>query len=286
MTIRNQQIPMQLAALMLASAIAGCASNAPPANQPAPIAGQPIPPENQPGLAGNRQAPQGKIDPQAVQYLTRMCNRMTSLKQFSVRTRSRLDVVTKDGEKLQYGGVSEVWVQRPNKLRSSRIGDLTNLDFYYDGSTITLFGKGKNLYATAPAPNTLDAMLDTVRTRFGIEPAGADLLYSDVCTPLMAGVFQATDLGESMIGGEKTRHLAFREHDVDWQIWIDDDSALPREYLITTLDMPGQPQYDVELYDWNLSPRISEATFRFKPPPGAKRIDFLPVTGAVPPQSK
>jgi hypothetical protein len=27
---------------------------------------------------------------------------------------------------------------------------------------------------------------------------------------------------------------------------------------------------------WNLEPKVSEAMFRFSPPPGARKVDFLP----------
>ena len=71
-------------------------------------------------------------------------------------------------------------------------------------------------------------------------------------------------------------HLAFRGPVVDWQIWIaDGDKPLPRKYVITTRGDPAQPQYMVLMSNWNVAPKVSDAMFRFTPPQGAKKTDFL-----------
>jgi hypothetical protein len=206
-----------------------------------------------------------------------MSDYLAGLKEFSVRGTSTMEYVLKDGQKILFTGTSDVFVQRPNHVRANRVGDVTDVEFYYDGSNISLYGKQKQFYAAAPAPPTIDAMLDDIRTRLGMEPPGADLLYSDVYNGLMEDVTEARYVSSSVVGGTKTNHLAFRGKDVDWQIWIEDgDKPLPRKYLIVTKGTQGQPEFGVELSGWNLSPNLSVTTFKFTPPPNATKVDFLP----------
>ena len=58
------------------------------------------------------------------------------------------------------------------------------------------------------------------------------------------------------MGGADTDHYAFRQGDVDWQIWIErGERPLPRKLVITTREEVGQPQYSAEL-TWNLNPQV------------------------------
>jgi hypothetical protein len=187
-----------------------------------------------------------------------------------------MEYVLKNGQKIQFASASDVFVQRPNHIRANRVG-VADVEFYYDGSNISLFGRQKQYYATTAAPPTIDAMLDDVRTRLGMEPPGADLLYSDVYKGLMEDVTEARYVAPSVIGGTKTHHLAFRGKDVDWQIWIEDgDRPLPRKYLIVTKGTQGEPEFGVELSSWNVAPNLSAALFKFTAPPNATKVDFLP----------
>lgn len=230
-----------------------------------------------------QEARRGEIEPRAVDSLRRMSDYLAGLKDFSVRARHTGDMMLTTGQKVQYEGLSDVFVRRPNRLRSNRVGEVADLEFYYDGATVTLFGKRTRHYATAPAPSTLDAMLDDVRARLDMEPPAADLLYADVFKGLMTDVTDGFYVGPSVVSQIPTHHFAFRGRDVDWQIWIDDGARpLPRKYLITTKWSTGAPQFSVELSAWKLGPGLDDATFKFTPPADARRIEFLPLVGPSP----
>jgi hypothetical protein len=214
----------------------------------------------------------------AIDLLRRMSDYLASLPEFSVRARHLTDVMLATGQKVQFESLSDVYVRRPDRLRSNRVGEVADIELYYDGASVTLFGRRTRYYATTSAPATLDAMLDDVRARLDMEPPGADLLYSDVFAGLMADVTEAVYVGPSVVGRMPTHHLAFRARDVDWQIWIDDGARpLPRKYLITTKWSTGAPQSGVEFSDWKLTPGLDDTTFRFVPPSDGRRIDFLGV---------
>ena len=76
----------------------------------------------------------------------------------------------------------------------------------------------------------------------------------------------------------KCHHVAFRQDDVDWQVWVDaGDVPLLRKLVITYKNEAGAPQYTARLSRWNFQPRLSEHAFHYRPSESASRIEFLPV---------
>ncbi len=96
-------------------------------------------------------------DPQTI--LREMADFLKSQGQFSFRAVITDDQVYPGGNKLQYGLDLEVFARRPDKLRINGRGDLENHEFFYDGETLTMYNKDKNLHATAPMPPTIDAAM-------------------------------------------------------------------------------------------------------------------------------
>jgi hypothetical protein len=79
----------------------------------------------------------------------------------------------------------------------------------------------------------------------------------------------------------KCRHLGFRQESVDWQIWIDDSTNLPRKLVITYKEQPGHPEFTAFFNKWNLSADAPDSAFAFKPPADAKRADFAEPNAAT-----
>ena len=182
-----------------------------------------------------------------------MSNSLKGLTSFAFDADHTIEVVLESGQKLQMAATSHVQVQRPNRLRSDRRGELANVSFIYDGKTITVTGNKTNLYAQAPAPSTLDAMIDFARDELELEAPAADLLYSDPYRGLTEDVVSGTHIGKTEIDGALCHHLAFRGREVDWQIWIEDTPrALPRRYVITSKDQAAAPEFGVSLRNWSV----------------------------------
>ena len=216
------------------------------------------------------------VDPAAVEIFRRMTNYLGSLQRFSLDTQNTIEEVLDSGQKIQYDLLTTVVVQRPNKVRAERKGDLVSQVVIYDGKTLTVYNAANKYYAAAAAPDNIDDALNFARDALDIVPPSGDLIYSNSFDLLTAQATSGMVVGKSMIGGVKCDHLAFRGPVVDWQIWIaDGDKPLPRKYVITTKDDPAQPQYMVLMSNWNVAPKVSDAMFRFTPPQGAKETDFL-----------
>ncbi len=218
------------------------------------------------------------IDPAATKLLKAATDFLASQKQFSVEARNSLEVVLTSGQKIQFNHTARQSVQRPNKLRAERTGDLVDQVFYYDGKTLTLSNPGDKAYATVAAPGTLEEMLDFARDRLDIVAPAGDLVYSNAYDILMTDVNQGFVVGKAVIDGARCDQLAFRAPHVDWQIWIQEGKEpLVRKLVITTRDLVNAPQFAVVMTKWDLKPQFSDKTFSFSPAAGARKVDFLPL---------
>lgn len=216
------------------------------------------------------------VDAGAERLLRRMTDYMASLQQFSVATQNTLEAVLASGQKIQFVMNASVTVQRPNKLRAERKGDLVSQVFFYDGKKLTLYDPKNKVYATVGAPDTIEGMLDFARDRLDIIAPAGDFLYRNAFDLLMEATTSGFVVGNAVIGGVKCDHLAFRGADVDWQVWIAaDGKPLPRRYVVTTRDVPSYPTFTAVMTNWNTAPKVSDAQFNFVPPTGVQAVDFL-----------
>lgn len=219
------------------------------------------------------------VDPRADALLHRMSVDLSNLRTFQVQTNYSTEVVTRQGQKIQMLGESNLSVKRPNMLRSDRSGPRGDVTFFYDGRNVTVYGSRANLYATTNAPPTLDRAIDFTRQQLDLEAPAADLLYSNPYQVLMEDVVSGRYIGEEPVGNRLCHHLAYRGHATDWQIWIDaGPRALPCRFEITSKNVTGRPEFSVDLHNWRLDPPLSPQMFAFRPPPGSARISFLTVS--------
>ena len=217
-------------------------------------------------------------DPAAVKILQNMTDYVSGLQQFSVHTENTYEDQLDSGQRIDLDIASDVTVRRPNKLHAARTGELTNQDFYYDGKTLTLYNASQGVYASQPAPKTVEALLDYAREELGVIVPAADLAYRGVFDILMQGVTSAVVVGKANIGGVICDHLAFSRPDVDFQVWIaEGDQPLPCKYVVTDTSTPAQISTVSVMSDWNLAPGTPDAAFRFIPPEGVQAISFMPV---------
>jgi hypothetical protein len=101
-----------------------------------------------------------------------------------------------------------------------------------------------------------------------------DLFAWDANNPQISNIQSALFIDSTEINGVLCDHFAFRQKDVDWQIWIEQGKTpLPQKLVITSKKEVGQPQY-IATMKWNLSPEISEKMFVFNPPEDANEIQF------------
>ncbi|MGI9431634.1 MAG: DUF2092 domain-containing protein [Myxococcota bacterium] len=215
------------------------------------------------------------IEPRATELVKAMAKTLAGLPRARAETEFSLQLVLESGQKLEYGGESTAWFQRPNRLRSERDGERGSTTFLYDGKHVVMHAMPQNLYAKKAAPDNIDAFLDFMDSQLDVAPPGVDLLYSDGGLGLLDDVTSGIVVGVASIAGRRCHHVAFRAPDVDWQLWIEEgDRPLPCRIVIETLDVERAPEMSITYRVWDTEPELSDSLFVFTPPEGAAQIVF------------
>ena len=229
-------------------------------------------------------------DGDAQTILKAMSDYVSRQENLSLKYDADVEVVTPAVEKIQFSASGEVTLSRPNKFRISRTGGYADVELISDGSNVTIFDRDGKRFAQVPAAGSFDQVVDRLRTEAPVEIPGADLLLSKPYEELTAGVLEAKHIGRGVVEGVECEHLAFRNLDTDWQIWIEvGDRPVPRKYVITSKAVGAAPQYTLRLRDWKTGVSPAPDAFAFKPPEGSsgvamtllKNIDEIPA-GVVP----
>ncbi len=218
------------------------------------------------------------IGANADRVLHQMSDYLNALEQFTIHLENSVDTLLETGQKIQLGRSVDVSIKRPNRLRADINGDIFDQELFYDGKSVTLYGKKVNYYATAKAPENIESALDYAEQSFGLVAPAADLIYRNSYDILTKDIYSGGYVGLSTVSGVECHHLAFRGKETDWQIWIENSKTpLPRKFIITSKWLAGAPQFTALLTDWNVSAQLKESLFIFLAPDKAEEIKFLPV---------
>jgi len=220
------------------------------------------------------------VDPEAVRILKRMTDHLAGVQQFSVRSQNIIEDLYASRHRVDYDISGAVTVKRPNKMRFSRAGDW-NQRFFYDGKTMALYNPNEKVYATKPAPDTLEKMIELARENVGIVLPAADLVYRNAFSLLMQDVTLAAVVGKAVINGVKCDHLLFSRPGVDFQVWVaEGEQPWPVKYVVTETGTPARLSITTFLSDWKTAIDVDDAQFVFVPPKGTQAISFIPISEA------
>jgi hypothetical protein len=236
------------------------------------------------GLAGGTATAAEGLSPDADEILRAMSTFIGGTKAFSVTADISNEVITQQGQKLQFNSSANALVERPSHLQIARKGGFVDAEVMFDGKQLTLHGKRVNAYFQKDLVGSLDDALRTLENGLGISLPGGDLMIANPYAALSSGIISSGYYGTEYVGGVESHHLAFRTAKVDWQLWVKaGNEPLPMKYVITTKLMTGAPQYTVQFANWNLKPTIAAKQFTFVAPKGAQKLNELSVdeTGEI-----
>jgi hypothetical protein len=215
------------------------------------------------------------VDPASVQALKDMGLHLQTLKRFRVTTELSGERVLADGQKLQHGARATMDVARPDRLRATMRSPRSERVLFFDGRMATLYSPAQKAYASVELKDTLEGLVEKLESRFGIEVPLSDLFVWGTPAAPLGKIDSAMNAGQDFIGNDLCDHYAFRQGNVDWQIWITaGPRPLPRKVVITDRSDEARPQ-SVSLITWNLNPDFTDAVFRFVPPKGATRAQIV-----------
>lgn len=206
--------------------------------------------------------------------LKSMSDYVASQKTIQLTFDSAIEIITPQLEKIQFTNSGEALLQRPDKLYAHRLGGYAEVELFFDGKTVAILGKSVNGYAQFKAPGSVDQLIEALRSGQGVALPGADLLLSNSYEVLAAGILEAKHIGRGVIDGVECEHLAFRNFDTDWQLWVEvGERPIPRKLVVTSKTLNGGPQYTIRIKDWKTGIEPAPDAFTLVPPAGAKRLD-------------
>ena len=207
----------------------------------------------------------------AEHLLKAMSDYVGSQKTISVTYDSDIEIITPHLQKIQFTSSGQVQLSRPDKLRATRTGGYRDVEVVFDGKLVTINDKDAKHYAQVAAEGTAEHLIDVLREEHGVVAPGADLLLPHAFDMMMADVIEAEVIGKGVIDGVECDHLAFRNVDTDWQIWIESGARpIPRKYVITSKGIAEAPQYTLRIKEWKSD--VAADAFAFKPDPSATKI--------------
>lgn len=227
----------------------------------------------QTALAATDQPAANPVDPASIEALKNMGAHLQTLKRFEVSTELTGERVLADGQKLQHTATADLDVERPNKLRARMHSPRSEREIIYDGKQATLFTPQK-YYSTVKFTGTLGELIARLEEKYAVQMPLADMFLWGTPAASFDKIESAMNAGQDFVGNDLCDHYAFRQANIDWQIWITTGSKpLPRKLVITNRGDEARPQ-SVTLIDWNLKPTFKDTVFKFTPPKGATAVEL------------
>ena len=219
------------------------------AQQPQPPA-QPPPPEHP------------AIEPAALDMLKATSQRLAGARSMSFTAVTTYESPARNGQPLYYTTLSQVTVQRPDKMRVITPGDGSASDFYYDGKTMMAYAPAADLTAVADAPPTIEAAMKAAYDKAAIYFPFAEVLVADPYKNMSEGLTTAFVIGQSHVVGDTiTDMVAIANANVQAEIWIGINDGLPRMIRAIYPKDPAQSRYEIQFSNWHLNQPTKDTDF-------------------------
>jgi hypothetical protein len=210
---------------------------------------------------------------EALRILKSMSDFLGSQKAFSAEFDVDIEIITPEIQKIQFNSTGKFTISHPDKLRAERLGGYSHAEMVFDGTTLTLVDRDRNVYGQIESPGTVDDLIHRLTEEFGLEMPGGDLLLTNAYDVLSSRILDAKHIGAGIVDGIECEHLAFRNADTDWQIWIEaGDRPVPCKYVITSKTLAAAPQYTLRVHSWNFDPVADADAFKFTPQAEARKV--------------
>jgi hypothetical protein len=211
-------------------------------------------------------------DPKAV--LKAMADYVGSQQTIALKFDSDIEVITPQLEKIQFTNSGDALLSRPNRMRAHRVGGYADVAMVFDGKAVDIYSRNLDAYAPFDAPGNVDQLFEALRAGHGVALPFADLLLSNSYDALIAGVMEAKHVGRGVVNGRECEHLAFRNFDTDWQLWVEvGDKPIPRKMVITSKTLNSAPQYTLRVTGWETGVVPAPNAFAFTPPASARKLN-------------
>jgi hypothetical protein len=224
----------------------------------------------------------GDVDATAAQILRQSCDFLAQTKSFTVHAEIWKDEVLPSAHKIQVTRSIDLDVARPDRFHLEAKAHHKGRSIWFDGKTVTVLDRERNVYGIAPASGEIDQALDLLSDKFGITVPLEDLAVSDPYANAMKNVTEGGYFGDEPVLGVPCRHIGFSTDKIDWQLWVaDGPQPLPQKMVISYKTEEQMPQFTAIFTKWTLSDRASDMAFQFIPPPGSVEVPLMALPGTI-----
>ena len=219
--------------------------------------------------------PQKNLEPKAIELLKATSDRLAKARTLQFTAVTTYENPSRLGPALAYHTLSNVTLQRPNKLQVISPGDGPASEFYYNGKTLVAFAPMENLVAIAEAPGTIDEALRFAYNTAAIYFPFTDFLVANHNHDISGDFKTAFYIGQSqVIDGITTDMVAIATDKVFAQIWIGEKDKLPRMIRAVYRDDPSRLRHQVAFSNWQVDAPIPAGTFSSTRTNGANPMPF------------
>lgn len=215
------------------------------------------------------------IDPLALQVLKAATAPIQQAKSYSFRALVSREQEGTNGQMITLFHLTEVTVQRPDKLHVNFHRDGKDVELLYNAGQSVIYSPNAKLYTTISTPKDIDGTLEALEKRDVFVPI-RNFLQSDPYGSLTDDLTSGYVIGKSTLMDETVHQLAFTEPDAEWQLWVvGGDKPVIRRMEVIDKSKPNHPRIVVQFIDWNLNATPDKDAFTFNKPEGAKEIQLL-----------
>ena len=170
--------------------------------------------------ASTSQSAANTVNPASIQALKDMGAYLQTLKRFHVTTDVTGERVLTDGQKLQHAASASLDVARPDKIRARMVSARSERELIFNGKTVTLYTPAQKSYSSVEFAGTLGQLVERLQQNYGVEMPMSDLFVWGTPTAPLDKIESAMNAGQDFIDEQLCDHYAFRQGNLDWQIWI------------------------------------------------------------------
>lgn len=214
------------------------------------------------------------VDPDAIQAMADMGAKLRALTAFSIKGNLVWEEVLESGEKTAIIEQVVIEADPPKGIRVDRSSPDRRRIFYFNGEQATLWAPGIRFYTTVDFSGTIAEMITSVVEKYDYQLPLADLFLWGLDPAQFESVTAARHVGQAQFGDRVCDQFAFRQQDVDWQVWIEDSEAgLPCGYMIVDLTDDAHPIFQATL-EVTPEAEFADSRFTFVAPEDATAIPF------------
>lgn len=206
---------------------------------------------------------------------------ISGLKGFRFSAEVTSDSFSNSAEMIEGGMSRNFSVRRPDRVRVDGRGrDATTFTLIANAEKVLATKSPQNIHYEVASPGTLDDLVDMITAELNVRPPLAHLIYSNLWRVFDIRIETGRYVGEAEINEVICDHLAFRNLDADWQVWVErGDRPVIHRLVIRYKSRLGYPTFRAELEDWDVDADLPDTLFETVVPKGSRKVELSEIQG-------